>query len=50
MTTDAAISRKHVWISNAAFSRMTGTKKVCMVCGQPNTTAPRECSGERSKP
>jgi hypothetical protein len=24
---------KHVWISNAAFARLTGIAKVCMTCG-----------------
>lgn len=38
---------KHVWISNAAFSRMTGVKRVCMTCGQPSNTAAKECPGKR---
>jgi hypothetical protein len=40
---------KHVWISNAAFARITGVKKVCMVCGQPNTTADKVCPGTKEK-
>lgn len=40
--------RKHVWISNAAFARVTGVKKVCMTCGQPNNTADKECPGQRT--
>ena len=37
---------KHQWISNAAFARLTGIKKVCMVCRQPNTTAAKTCPGK----
>lgn len=25
--------RKHFWIGNAAFQRMTGIKHICMDCG-----------------
>ena len=39
--------RKHLWVSNAAFSRLTGIRKVCMVCGQPSNNADRECPGKR---
>jgi hypothetical protein len=35
--------RKHEWVSNPAFTRMTGIKKVCMACGQPSNTAGKEC-------
>lgn len=38
---------KHVWISNAAFTRATGIKKVCMTCGTPSNNAPSECPGKR---
>lgn len=38
---------KHAWISNAAFARITGVKKVCMTCGAPSNNAPRECPGKR---
>lgn len=38
---------KHIWVSNAAFARVTGVKKVCMVCGQPSNAAARECPGKR---
>lgn len=38
--------RPHMWISNTAFTKMTGIKKVCMDCRQPNTTAERFCPGK----
>lgn len=41
---------KHVWISNAAFARMTGIKKVCMTCGQGSGNADKVCSGKRAEP
>ena len=44
MTVQAAL--KHVWISNAAFARITGIKKVCMLCGQANTNADKTCPGQ----
>jgi hypothetical protein len=47
MTTEI---RKHVWINNAAFARMTGIKKVCLVCGQPNISADASCPGKRLTP
>lgn len=25
--------REHIFVSNRAFTRMTGIKKVCMMCG-----------------
>lgn len=37
--------RKHVKISNKAFSSLTGIKWVCMDCGQNNRNADRECPG-----
>jgi hypothetical protein len=39
--------RRHVWISNAAFTAMTGIKRVCMTCGQPSNNADRSCPGKR---
>ena len=39
--------KKHDWIRNAAFTRMTGIRKVCMTCGAPSDNAPRECPGKR---
>lgn len=41
-------TRKHFWISNAAFARMTDVKKVCIDCGQPSTNADKVCPGKRS--
>lgn len=38
---------KHTWISNRAFTTMTGVKKVCMVCGQTNLNAAKVCPGKR---
>ncbi len=46
MTRDLVLPRRHDWISNAAFSRLTGIKKVCMTCGQPSNNADRYCSGK----
>ena len=40
---------KHVWISNRAFTRLTGFKKVCMGCGQPDKTADKTCPGKRAE-
>ena len=40
---------KHLWISNAAFTRMTGIKKVCMACGQASSNASKECPGKRTE-
>jgi hypothetical protein len=40
--------RRHVWVSNRAFSKLTGIKKVCMVCGQGSPGEERECPGKRS--
>jgi len=38
---------KHVWIKNVAFTRLTGIKKVCLACGQPDSTAAKVCPGKR---
>lgn len=46
MTTETP--RKHFWISNAAFARMTGIKKICMDCGQPSNNADKVCPGKRA--
>jgi hypothetical protein len=40
--------RPHIWISNAAFTRMTGIKKVCITCGQPSNNADKKCPGKRA--
>jgi hypothetical protein len=37
--------RAHVWISNAAATKLTGVKRVCLVCKQTNVTAAKECPG-----
>lgn len=34
---------KHTWISNRAFTRMTGIKRVCLTCGQSNMNATKVC-------
>jgi hypothetical protein len=39
--------RQHFWIKNAAFSRITGVKKVCMDCGQTDRNADKVCPGHR---
>ena len=39
---------KHIWISNTAFAKITGVKKLCMTCGQPKDTADRVCPGKRT--
>jgi hypothetical protein len=49
MTTKAPPHERHVWISNRAFTRLTGIKAVCMVCRQPKETAPLYCPGSSSK-
>jgi hypothetical protein len=41
-------ARKHFWISNTAFARATGIKKVCMDCGQPSNNADKVCPGKRA--
>jgi hypothetical protein len=41
--------RRHVWVSNKAFTAITGVRKVCMDCGQPDTSAAPECPGTREK-
>lgn len=33
MTDDALKKVAHVWVSNTAFTRLTGIKKVCLFCG-----------------
>ena len=43
------IERRHVWISNTAFTRITGVRKVCMDCGQTNLTATKVCPGKRQE-
>jgi hypothetical protein len=40
---------KHVWISNTAFTRLTGVKKVCLICGQPSNNADKVCPGKRAE-
>ena len=39
--------RKHLLISNGAFARMTGIKKVCMDCGAADPPRNSECPGKR---
>ena len=41
---------KHCWMSNTAFSRLTGIKKVCLYCGQSNLNATKVCPGKKGKP
>lgn len=43
MTRISEGKRKHTWIANRAFTRMTGLKKVCLTCGQSNPNATKEC-------
>lgn len=43
------MGQSHAWIKNTAFTKLTGIKKVCMMCGAPSNNAPKECPGERVK-
>ena len=47
LTPGDAQRRKHFWISNAAFTRMTGAQKVCMDCGQTSINPDPLCPGRR---
>jgi len=44
---------KHIWISNAAFTRVTGLARVCLTCGlglakgERLISAERDCPGKR---
>jgi hypothetical protein len=38
---------RHLWVSNRAFTALTGIKRVCLVCGQPDPGADRVCPGKR---
>ena len=44
---------KHTWITNAAFTRMTGLARVCMACGlglekgERLIPSERQCPGKR---
>ncbi len=44
----------HVWVTNPAFTRMTGLRKVCMVCGlaldKGERLTERTCPGKRVEP
>lgn len=33
----------HTWVSNRAFTRLTGLKRVCLTCGQSNLNATKTC-------
>jgi hypothetical protein len=54
MSIDVEARRKHAWISNAAFARMTGIVKVCVDCGlglekgERLTAEERYCIGKRA--
>jgi hypothetical protein len=39
--------RNHVWISNAAFKKLTGIGKVCMYCGKPKGQEAPSCPGKK---
>lgn len=40
--------KKHTWVSNAAFARLTGYAAVCLHCGAPKTDLTnRACPGHR---
>jgi ribosomal protein L40E len=40
-------TRRHFLISNRAFSRMTGIKKVCLDCGAADPPRGSVCPGKR---
>lgn len=40
------VKKKHAWISNSAFTKLTGIKKVCMDCKQTNLNAEKDCPGK----
>jgi ribosomal protein L40E len=42
-----AEKRQHFLISNRAFTKMTGVKKVCMDCGAADPPKGSECPGKR---
>jgi len=53
MTTETR--RRHAWVRNAAFTRLTGLVKVCMECGlgmergERLGAAERYCRGRRAE-
>jgi hypothetical protein len=42
--------RKHFLISNPAFTRLTGVRRVCMDCGAADPPRNSVCPGKRPEP
>lgn len=42
-------SKGHTWVSNAAFSRLTGIKRVCLYCGATNLDRKTVCPGPKKR-
>jgi hypothetical protein len=40
---------KHCWVSNRAFTRIYGIKKICLYCRQTNENATKVCPGKKAR-